>query len=85
MVEDNYMAEWFEAESIVQHADVGPYPQMINFTDLEDYLVAKLLWQTEMCLGAISTKVCENVGDDDRSVLEHNFACIVREALSAKR
>lgn len=82
MVEDNYMAEWFEAESM---ADMLGKPDKKDFTDLEDYFVESLLWQTEMCLGPISTKVCENFGDDDRSILEHNFACIVREALSARR
>lgn len=74
MVDDDYTVDWDTCQA-------GPYPNKADFTTIEDYLVAKLMWQTEMCLGPISTRVCENAGDDDRSVLEHNFACIIREAL----
>jgi len=43
-----------------------------------DDLVERLLWHVEQVMGPISTKVCENPGDDDRSVLTHNFAAEIR-------
>lgn len=43
-----------------------------------DDLVERLLWHVEQVMGPISTKVCENPGDDDRSVLTHNFDAEIR-------
>ena len=39
--------------------------------------VALLLWHVEQVCGPISTETCEVSGDDDRSVLAHNFTCVL--------
>lgn len=79
MVEDNYMAEWFEASLGEPHA--GPEPVKQDFSTLEEYYVARLIWQTEMLLGKLYTTDSIVKGDSDRGILEHNFTWIVREAM----
>ena len=42
-----------------------------------DDAVERLLWHVEQCLGPISRETCEVVGDDDYSILRHNFKCVL--------
>jgi hypothetical protein len=42
----------------------------------------RLLWHVEQVCGPLSTEVCEVPGDDDRSVLAHNFAAVIATALA---
>lgn len=46
-------------------------------------VVRKLLWQVEQVCGPLSTRTTVVAGDDDRSILEHNFRAILA-ALSAQ-
>ncbi len=39
--------------------------------------IDKLLWHVEQVMGPISTQPCEVPGDDDRSILEHNFRALL--------
>jgi len=50
---------------------------------MTDKLVTELLWHVEQVFGPISTEVCENPGDDDRSILEHNFRILLTRAADA--
>ncbi len=42
----------------------------------------RLLWHVEQVCGPLSTEVCEVPGDDDRSILAHNFAAVIATALA---
>jgi len=48
-----------------------------NKDGLADDAVERLLWHVEQCLGPISRETCEVVGDDDYSILRHNFKCVL--------
>lgn len=43
-------------------------------------LVEATLWHVEQVMGPISTEVCENDGDDDRSILKHNITAQLEQA-----
>ena len=42
-----------------------------------DKAIAELIQQVEWALGPIDTTPCVVEGDDDKSILEHNFRCVL--------
>lgn len=70
--------QWEAVDALVEFARVVTHQLRTGqLVAVADDAIERLLWHVEQCLGPISRETCEVVGDDDYSILRHNFKCVL--------